>query len=147
MVRLCCAQSVYNSGILIDDKEVETHVNRYTTTLHAINSAIVKLSKLTRVSKVFRGVSNRALPVHLLTPNDFGVKGGIESSFMSTTTDKGVAVRYSKALPHVGGSAPEGARLIFEIQQGMIDRGANVKWLSQCNTSISDPHLSVLKRS
>ena len=36
--------------------------NKYTTTLHAINSAIVKLSKLTVASKVYRGISGKALP-------------------------------------------------------------------------------------
>ena len=36
--------------------------NKYTTTLHAINSAIVKLSKLTKATKVYRGLSGRGLP-------------------------------------------------------------------------------------
>ena len=31
--------------------------NCYTTTLHAISSCILKCSKLTRASKVFRGIS------------------------------------------------------------------------------------------
>ena len=36
--------------------------NRYVTTVHVINSVIVKASKLTKVGKVYRGVSGMALP-------------------------------------------------------------------------------------
>ena len=52
----------------------------------------------------------------------FGVKGGIESAFMSATTDREVAIAYA---------ASAGAGFIFEIKQGMIDRGADIEWLSQ----------------
>ena len=31
-------------------------VNKYTTTLHALNSAIIKLSKLTKAEAVYQGV-------------------------------------------------------------------------------------------
>ena len=36
--------------------------NHYVTTLHCINSAIIKLSKLTKPTLVYRGVSDRGLP-------------------------------------------------------------------------------------
>ena len=58
--------------------------NRYTTTLHAINSAIIKLSKLTAAGKVYRGVSGGVLPESCRKPNAHGVKGGVECGFMST---------------------------------------------------------------
>ena len=41
---------------LVDDCEKLCKGNMYTTTLHAINSAVLKLSKLTGVRKVYRGV-------------------------------------------------------------------------------------------
>ena len=66
--------------------------NRYTTTLHCINSAIVRLGKLTVASKVYRGIGGMALPDAFWTPNEFGVMGGVESAFMSTTLNKAVAV-------------------------------------------------------
>jgi hypothetical protein len=53
--------------------------------------------------------------------NIFNVAGGIELAFMSTTTDKNVAMKY------MGGKT--GA--IFEIQMGMIDKGADLSQLSQ----------------
>ena len=98
--------------------------NSYTTTLHAINSAIVKLSKLTETGKVWRGVSGGRLPEGFRHANDYGVKGGIEAGFMSTTKDKAVAMAYAASR---GGPA-----VVFEAQQGMIDRGADIGWLSQC---------------
>ena len=71
---------------------IRSRINLYTTTIHAINSCVVKLSKLTVATKVYRGVSGRGLPPAFYTPNTYGVRGGIEGAFMSTTTDKGVAM-------------------------------------------------------
>ena len=42
--------------------ETRRSLNTYTTTLHVINSAVVKLSKLTIASTVYRGVGGRVLP-------------------------------------------------------------------------------------
>lgn len=72
-----------------------------------INSVVVKLSKLTVATKVFRGVCGKVLPDQFWVPNEFGVKGGIESAFMSTTRDRNVALQY----------ATEGPGFVFEIQQ------------------------------
>ena len=99
--------------------------NTYTTTLHIINSSIVKLSKLTKVEKVYRGISGGVLPPAFWTPNDFNVCGGIESAFMSATTDPSVAQSYA------GGRGAGKAGCVFEIQQGMVDRGADMAWISQ----------------
>ena len=103
--------------------------NRYQTTLHCINSAIVKLSKLTRATTVFRGVRGGVLPASFTNENDFGVRGGVECGFMSTTTDRHVAIEYADGRQ--GAGATEAAGFLFEIQQGMVDRGAELGWLSQ----------------
>ena len=66
-------------------------MNAYTTTLHAINSAIIKLSKLTVAKPVYRGVSGGRLPKSCLEPNQFGITGGVESGFTSTTIDRSIA--------------------------------------------------------
>jgi ankyrin repeat protein len=97
--------------------------NRYVTTIHAINSAIVKASKLTKAAKVYRGVSGGVLPERFCVPNEYNVKGGIETSFMSTSRDPDKAMDCAK---HGGGVA-----LLFEMELGMIDRGADISWLSQ----------------
>ena len=52
------------------------------------------------------------------------VRGGVEFSFMSTTLDREVALAYARRKN-------SGAQLVFEVQMGMIDRGADLSWLSQ----------------
>jgi hypothetical protein len=95
--------------------------NRYTTTLHVINSCIVKMSKLTKATRVYRGVSDKSLSDFFWTVNEFGVSGGIEAAFMSTTRNRDVAMGYAKGK----------TGLLFEMQMGMVDRGADLAWLSQ----------------
>ena len=126
MVRLCCAAAIaekYTSGALTFDAMRASHLNTYTSTIHAINSAIVKLSKLTVATKVFRGMHSMVLPPQFQTVNEYGVKGAIESGFMSTTTAREVAMSYAAQ----GSTAGH----ILEMQQGMIDRGADIRFLSQ----------------
>ena len=110
--------------------------NHYTTTLHLINSAVIKLSKTTQVSKVYRGLSGRALPTAMLKANEHAVRGGVEFAFLSTSTSRAVAEQYS--------NGPAG--VIFEIQQGLTDRGADIKWLSQYSfeAEVLFPPLSAL---
>lgn len=109
--------------------------NTYTTTIHVINSAIVKLSRLMPAAKVFRGVSGGMLPPEFFAKDrvstsgdgagalsDGGSNGVVEFGFMSTTVDREVASEYATK-----GSAST----VLEIQMGMIDRGADMRWLSQ----------------
>ena len=44
-------------------------------------------------------------------------------AFMSTTKDEAVALSYA--------ASSEGAGFVFEIPQGMVDRGADIGFLSQ----------------
>jgi hypothetical protein len=56
-------------------------------------------------------------------PNHQNVRGGIELGFMSTTTDRKVALEYAKS--------EDTPSVVFEMQMGMIDRGAPLQWCSQ----------------
>lgn len=104
--------------------------NGYTTTLHCINSAVVKTSRLTTVTRVYRGVRAGYLPADFWAPNAYGVCGGIEAAFMSTTTDRDRAFEFAAAG---GGAELESGKpgVLLEIQQGMVNRGAGMKWCSQ----------------
>jgi hypothetical protein len=102
--------------------------NDYVTTIHAINSCVLKLSKLTKAAKVWRGIKDARLPPEFWVPNEMGVRGGIEYGFSSTTTDKAQAQAYASG--HGGGKHGD-AMTIFEMQMGMVDRGADLTWLSQ----------------
>ena len=101
--------------------------NNYVTTIHAINSCVLKLSKLTKAGKVFRGIKDAKLPKTFWVANSMGIRGGIEFGFSSTSTDKDQAMAYAGAA----GMAAGDASTIFEMQMGMVDRGADLAWLSQ----------------
>ena len=76
MLRLCCDQQSFTAyRTCVDDPAATTEanvrayetarrsLNTFTTTLHCINSAVLKLSKLTfAASSVYRGVAGRVLP-------------------------------------------------------------------------------------
>ena len=100
-------------------------VRRYITTIHAIVSGIIKLSSIMKLPfnrKVYRGLSGYILPAEFWMEDEYGAKGGVEFGIMSTTTDKVVAIQYSSH-----GRVPT----IFEIEIGQVDRGAELKWISQ----------------
>ena len=59
------------------------------------------------------------------------VRGGIEYGFSSTTTDKGQALEYATGGKGTDADAGGAAMTIFEMQMGMVDRGADLTWLSQ----------------
>ena len=94
----------------------------YATTLHCINSAIVKLSRLAKPQTVYRGLSGRVLPSEFWRGQGHG---GVEFAFMSTTADRSVAMQYAKVESQTVASC------VMEVQMGMIDRGADLSWLSQ----------------
>ena len=124
MVRLCCPKSIakqYQDGTLSFETAKES-LNIYTTTLHAVNSAVIKLGKLTKAETVYRGIGGKALPTEFWMPNSFGVRGGVEPAFMSTTLNREVAMTYASGSD-VG--------IVLAIRQGMVNRGADISWLSQ----------------
>lgn len=113
--------------------------NKYVTTTFAINSVIVKSSKLTKAAKVYRGVSGGVLPDVFMKPDEYGVRGGVDVAFMSTTSSRDVAVEYAK--PKSVGKPS----IIFEMEMGMVDRGAELGWISQCKSQrASKPHYITL---
>ena len=64
------------------------------------------------------------LPDEFWEANKYGVKGGVEAAFMSTTLEVDVAMGYA---------AGDGSKMgiVLEIRQGMVNRGADISWLSQ----------------
>ena len=98
---------------------------RFTTTLHVLNSGVLKLAKLQPAIQVYRGISGMRLPKSFTEKNKQNVAGGVEYGFMSTTTDEAVAMSFAK-----GGDAGTASTLVV-ASMGMIDRGATLDWLSQ----------------
>ena len=69
--------------------------NGYVTTVHCINSAIVKMSKLTLGATLWRGYSGVGLSDALLQPDAMGFRGGVDSGFQSWTKGKEVSFQYA----------------------------------------------------
>jgi hypothetical protein len=119
----------YN-GVLRKGKEEGSSQFRgmpFATTLHAINSGLLKLQKVTSIPaghKVYRGLGGMRLPERFWKPDQYGCKGGVEFGFMSTTENRDVALRYSR------GKLPT----LLEISVGQVDRGAKIGFLSQYPT-------------
>eukprot|EP01052_Picozoa_sp_SAG31_P017584 SAG31_NODE_1210_length_9377_cov_21.101207_3_plen_1379_part_00 len=97
----------------------------FVSTLHSINSGVIKLSRLQPIGKIYRGMSGMKLPRSFIHPDAFGVRSGVEYAFMSTTMDRTIAEIYSR------GSDPSAPSLVFEMEMGMVNRGAFLGWISQ----------------
>jgi WD40 repeat protein len=100
---------------------------RFVTTLHAVNSGVIKLSRLQPKCKVYRGINGMKLPRSFVQPDAFGVRSGVEYGFMSTSMDRSVAEKYSNERD----SSTDKPSLIMEMEMGMVNRGAFLGWLSQ----------------
>ena len=96
--------------------------NTYVCTIHAANSAIVKLSKLTRVCKIYRGISGGNVPRSFFEPNSAGLRGGVELGFLSITDMAEIAYEYA-SRGEIGS--------VFEVTMTMSARGASISFLSQ----------------
>ena len=108
--------------------------NQYATTIHAVASCVLKLSKLTTATKVYRGLKGAALPASFFEPNAEGVCGGVEFGFMSTSRAKAEALAYatSEATTWDGASTTRMfCPTLLEMEQGMVSRGAEMAWISQ----------------
>jgi hypothetical protein len=99
---------------------------RFVTTIHAINSGVLKLSVLTPMSKIYRGAAGMKMPESLLEPDSFGFKVAVESAFMSTTTDRTVAISYGQDW-----DPARGLNQVYVAQQDAFNRGCVLSWLSQ----------------
>jgi hypothetical protein len=107
---------------------------KFTTTIHAIISAIQKLSVKSPVQRlVFRGTGGRGhLPESFWKPQDdcLNVFGYTEFGVMSMTSDLEEAIKYSGVL---SSDRPHPAVLAFA--PGAVDRGAkaSLRLLSMCS--------------
>ena len=95
--------------------------NTYPSTISVLTKAIIKLGKIEMAGKVYRAPGG-ALPTSFWKRDAQGVMGGLEAAFMSTTTAKTEALHYASRAT---------AKVLFEIRQGIVARGASISWLSQ----------------
>ena len=107
--------------VLGDAGRLRFEGNMYTTTLHTLDVIIRKLARVTEVKPLYRGNGYGAkLPAVFTARDAHGARGGVEIGFMSTTADASVAHEYATDTG-----------VLFEIDQGVVDRGADLSWCSQ----------------
>jgi hypothetical protein len=100
--------------------------NRFTTTIHILVSAVMKLSRMTRVPdgrKVCRGLGGMVLDAKWFRTDSRNARGGVELGFLSTTTNRRTALEYS--------GVKKGRGIVLDIDVGAIDNGAQLDFLSQ----------------
>ena len=84
--------------------------------------AVVKMSRMSKIAPLYRGWTGATLPSTFFEADWMGLRGGVEYGFSSTTTERAQAVHYAEGK----------ASTILELEMGMVDRGADISWLSQC---------------
>jgi hypothetical protein len=115
-----------------DYKEMAAQGGAFTTTIHVLVSAVQKLASVVRIPdslKLYRGLGGVTnLPEYFFKPNSNGGRGFTEWGFMSTTSDKQVALRYSS---EGSGQTQAYLPMVLEISVGAINRGACIEAFSQ----------------
>ena len=90
----------YKLGVWVDEAKTKFEWSlaplKYATTIHAINSCVVKISGLTVASVVHRGVAGKSMPTSFFKKNSMNIAGGVEYGFSSTTNSREQAAVYAK---------------------------------------------------
>lgn len=137
---------IYNSMLRQSPMEVYEEFkqagNRFASTLFAMVSAVVKLSRVETLkpgTKLYRGMGGAfQLPDSFYSPDEFGGRCYVDNGFGSCTEDFELALQYSgvkdekKPFPSV-----------MVLEWGAIDRPCVMSEVSQCDMSSVPQHLLV----
>jgi hypothetical protein len=109
--------------------QFEEGSNLFSTTLHVLGSAVMKLARGVKIpegQQLYRGLGGTLeLPESFFKCDGLGRSGFCEWSFMSTTTNKQIAVQYSGVVEQ------RPAASILMITPSAVDRGACIRDYSQ----------------
>ncbi len=101
----------------------------FTTTIHVLVSAVQKLASVIKLPdglKLYRGLGGVAdLPESFFKAHANGGRGFTEWGFMSTTSDKQIAVFYSSMGSR--GASHVSPPMVLELAVSAVDRGACIK--------------------
>jgi hypothetical protein len=109
--------------------------NLFSTSIAVLASAVQKISRVAIIPEgttLYRGLGRRMeLPDAFFRPDAMGRRGFAEWGFLSTTSNKDVALTYSYAGDdgHAGPDAP--IPIVIRIISSAVDRGASIHDLSQ----------------
>ena len=98
--------------------------NKYVTTIHCINSAVIKLSRVSQLTprSVWRGSKNMKLPLELAGRDHLGRQGIVEMGFLSLTTNRDMAIEYA---------AGDALSTVLHVTRGDRSSGAVIAAFSQ----------------
>ena len=112
--------------------------HQFTTTIHVINSAIVKLSKLQRATTVFRVMSiPDTAEQHFKPDSHSGSCAGMEPGFTSTTASRHYMTqlvtqnRFARQARQAAGGSDEETIVVFRIRVIPTDLAADISFASQ----------------
>ena len=101
--------------------------NLFPTSIHVLQSAVTKIARNTKIPtglKLYRGLS-MAFPTMFYESDRNGCRGFAEWAFMSTTTNRNIAVMYCGVKEGKKDSA------VLEIRTSSVDRAACIQMYSQ----------------
>ncbi len=111
------------------ERQRNEYHNMYTTTICVLNSALLSIAHETKFApgrKLYRGLGGCiAYPSNFFEHDQMGNRGIMEWGFLSTTTNKSIAVDYSGARQ----SRP--FPCIVEIESSSVNRGADISNFNQ----------------
>jgi hypothetical protein len=103
--------------------------NTFATTIFVLVSAVTKVAKCTRIpdgTLLYRGLGGLMdLPDHFFNADENGASGFVDWGFMSTTSDRDVALGYSGVKQR----RPKAMVMVIEVSS--IDKGADISLFSQ----------------
>ena len=108
-------------------EEFEKSNNLFSTTIHVLQSAIVKIARNTKIPDgllLYRGLSMQ-FPRQFFAADENGCKGFAEWGFMSTTANRDVAVMYS------GVREGKSTATVLQIKTSSVNRAACIEMYSQ----------------
>ena len=115
--------------------------NLFSTTIAVLASAIQKIARIACIQEgttFYRGLSRlMELPDEFHRPDAQGRRGFAEWGFLSTTSDKDVALAYSYAGQGQTGPIP----MVLKFRSSAVDRGASIDVFSQYPKARPTSHL------
>lgn len=104
------------------------HGNTFSTTIFVLVSAIQKLSQhmfVPQTMRLYRGFNSLDMPDSFFDTDENGCSGFVDWGFMSTSSNKAVAVKYS------GANEGKLKATVMVIHPSSVDRGASISEFSQ----------------
>jgi hypothetical protein len=110
-------------------KQYKEGGNLFSTSISVLASALQKIARCSNIKEgtlLYRGLGGKMeMPDSFFKPDENGCRGFAEWGFMSTTSDKSIAIQYS------GVKEGRPTAMILVLRTNATDRGASIQEFSQ----------------